>query len=154
TAIFEKDHDVWAETMRRGSELLDHPQMQHLNAVIELDDDERGPVRQPGPIVKLSETPAVIRRGAPRLDQHGPELRAAPWPRAEDGGSDAGARRCALGDVVLLELGTFFAAPFGGTVLRELGARVIKVEPIEGEPMRNLLPFPEVGAAKSLHGKE
>jgi crotonobetainyl-CoA:carnitine CoA-transferase CaiB-like acyl-CoA transferase len=39
-------------------------------------------------------------------------------------------------------------------VLRELGARVIKVEPIEGEPMRNLLPFPEVGAAKSLQGKE
>ena len=26
TAIFEKDHDVWAETMRRGPELLDHPQ--------------------------------------------------------------------------------------------------------------------------------
>ena len=154
TAIFEKDHDVWAETMRRGSELLDHPQMQHLNAVIEIDDDLRGPVRQPGPIVKLSETPALIRRGAPRLDEHGTELRADPWPRAEGEGSDAGAGGCALGDVVLLELGTFFAAPFGGTVLRELGARVIKVEPIEGEPMRNLLPFPEVGAAKSLQGKE
>jgi crotonobetainyl-CoA:carnitine CoA-transferase CaiB-like acyl-CoA transferase len=54
----------------------------------------------------------------------------------------------------MLELGTFFAAPFGGTVLREVGARVIKVEPISGEPMRNLLPFPEVGGAKCLQGKE
>ena len=54
----------------------------------------------------------------------------------------------------MLELGTFFAAPFGGTVLREVGARVIKVEPIEGEPMRTLLPFPEVGAAKCMQGKE
>src|SRR3984885_12709063 len=27
--IFEGNHDVWAETMRRGSELLGHPQMQH-----------------------------------------------------------------------------------------------------------------------------
>src|SRR6202021_2071975 len=56
--------------------------------------------------------------------------------------------------VVVLELGTFFAAPFGGTVLRELGARVIKVEPIKGEPMRSLLPFPELGAAKVMQGKE
>ncbi len=54
----------------------------------------------------------------------------------------------------MLELGTFFAAPFGGTVLREVGARVIKVEPLDGEPMRCLLPFPEVGGAKCLQGKE
>jgi crotonobetainyl-CoA:carnitine CoA-transferase CaiB-like acyl-CoA transferase len=39
-------------------------------------------------------------------------------------------------------------------VLRELGARVIKVEPIKGEPMRTLLPFPELGAAKVMQGKE
>ena len=52
--IFEADHNVWAETMRRGSELLDHPQMQHLGAVVEIDDAERGLVRQPGPIVKMS----------------------------------------------------------------------------------------------------
>jgi crotonobetainyl-CoA:carnitine CoA-transferase CaiB-like acyl-CoA transferase len=56
--------------------------------------------------------------------------------------------------VLVLELGTFFAAPFGGTVLRELGARVIKVEPVKGEPMRTLLPFPELGAAKVMQGKE
>ena len=56
--------------------------------------------------------------------------------------------------MTVLELGTFFAAPFGGTVLREMGARVIKVEPLEGEPMRALLPFPELGAAKCVQGKE
>ena len=56
--------------------------------------------------------------------------------------------------MTVLELGTFFAAPFGGTVLREVGARVIKVEPLEGEPMRGLLPFPEVGGAKCVQGKE
>ncbi len=77
--IFENDHDVWAETMRRGSELLDHPQMQHLGAVVEIDDAERGLVRQPGPIVKMSATPAVLERGAPALDADGAGLRAAPW---------------------------------------------------------------------------
>jgi crotonobetainyl-CoA:carnitine CoA-transferase CaiB-like acyl-CoA transferase len=156
--VFENDHDVWAETMRRGSELLDHPQMQHLGAVVEIDDAERGPVRQPGPVVAMSETPAVLSRGAPELDADGARLRATPWGALETAGvaeasASAGDGR-ALGDVTLLELGTFFAAPFGGTVLRELGARVIKAEPMDGEPMRNLLPFPEVGGAKCLQGKE
>ncbi len=156
--VFESDHNVWAETMRRGSELLDHPQMQHLGAVVEIDDAERGLVRQPGPIVKLSDTPAVLARGAPVLDADGAALRAAPWKALAGADIVAGAGsvpvESPLGDVTLLELGTFFAAPFGGTVLREVGCRVIKVEPMEGEPMRALLPFPEVGAAKCLQGKE
>jgi crotonobetainyl-CoA:carnitine CoA-transferase CaiB-like acyl-CoA transferase len=156
--IFENDHNVWAETMRRGSELLDHPQMQHLGAVVEIDDAERGLVRQPGPVVAMAETPAVMSKGAPELDADGARLRATPWgplamAEATAAAVPAGEDR-ALGDVTLLELGTFFAAPFGGTVLRELGARVIKVEPMDGEPMRNLLPFPEVGGAKCLQGKE
>lgn len=152
--VFEADHDVWAETMRRGSELLDHPQMQHLGAVVEIDDAEHGRVRQPGPIVRLSETPARLDRGAPRIDGDGDDLRANPWPARPAAVAPRESTAPALGDVTMLELGTFFAAPFGGTVLRELGARVIKVEPIEGEPMRTLLPFPEIGAAKTLQGKE
>jgi crotonobetainyl-CoA:carnitine CoA-transferase CaiB-like acyl-CoA transferase len=156
--VFENDHDVWAETMRRGSELLDHPQMQHLGAVVEIDDVERGLVRQPGPIVKMGTTPAVLGRGAPTLDADGPALRVAPWTALAGSdaapGADSASGPGALGDVTMLELGTFFAAPFGGTVLREVGARVIKVEPMGGEPMRALLPFPEVGAAKCMQGKE
>jgi crotonobetainyl-CoA:carnitine CoA-transferase CaiB-like acyl-CoA transferase len=159
--VFENDHNVWAETMRRGSELLDHPQMQHLGAVIEIDDAERGLVRQPGPVVAMAATPAVLSKGAPVLDADGARLRATPWEAL--GTADRAMATTtapvpvgvgALGDVTLLELGTFFAAPFGGTILRELGARVIKVEPMDGEPMRNLLPFPEVGGAKCLQGKE
>ncbi len=132
--------------------------MQHLGAVVEIDDAEHGLVRQPGPIVKMSGTPAVLERGAPALDADGAVLREAPWPAVagsdEVQGTDAVNGETALGDVTMLELGTFFAAPFGGTVLREVGARVIKVEPMEGEPMRTLLPFPELGAAKCVQGKE
>lgn len=153
--IFESDHDVWAETMRRGSELLDHKQMQHIGAVVELEDAERGRVRMPGPIARLSQTPARLERGAPTLDADGDALRAEPWPGQDAAApADADGSEAALGDVTLLELGTFFAAPFGGTILRELGARVIKVEPLDGEPMRNILPFPELGGAKCMQGKE
>ena len=101
--VFEHDHDVWAETMRRGSELLDHPQMQHLGAVVEIDDAERGLVRQPGPIVKMSDTPAVLARGAPVLDADGAALRAAPWSAvsavAEGTGAGSAQGERALGDV-------------------------------------------------------
>jgi crotonobetainyl-CoA:carnitine CoA-transferase CaiB-like acyl-CoA transferase len=151
---FETDHEVWAETMARGSDLLDHQQMQHLNAVVQVHDEERGPVRQPGPIARLSATPARLGSSAPRPDAHGRELRSRPWAPKATLTRSGDAPSSALGDITLLELGTFFAAPFGGTVLRELGARVIKVEPLEGEPMRTLLPFPEIGAAKTMQGKE
>jgi crotonobetainyl-CoA:carnitine CoA-transferase CaiB-like acyl-CoA transferase len=56
--------------------------------------------------------------------------------------------------VTVLELGTFYAAPFGSTLLTDVGARVIKIEPLEGDPMRMILPFPESGAARVLQGKE
>jgi len=153
-ACFETNHDVWAETMAHGSELLDHPQMRHLDAVVEIHDHERGPVRQPGPIVQMATTPARLGRPAPALDADGAALRASPWTARPDHGHGPATTAAPLAGVTLLELGTFFAAPHGGTVLRELGARVIKVEPIEGEPMRTILPFPEVGAAKTMQGKE
>ena len=154
--IFERDHDVWAETMRRGGELLDHPQMTHLGGAITITDSERGSVRMPAALVMMDDTPAMIDMGAPRLDEHGNDIRRSPWvPRpvpAPLAGDRSGSGP--LAGVTVLELGTFFAAPFGGCILADLGARVIKVESIEGEPMRSLLPFPETGAAKVMQGKE
>src|ERR1700744_1169798 len=79
--VFEEHHDVWAETMRHGSELLGHPQMRHLGEPVELPDTERGPVRQPGPIARLEKTPAVLRGGAPLVDAGRPRRRAPPSPR-------------------------------------------------------------------------
>ena len=59
-----------------------------------------------------------------------------------------------LAGVTVVELGSFYAAPFGATVLADLGARVIKVEQLDGDPIRHLMPFPEVGGVKVLQGKE
>ena len=59
-----------------------------------------------------------------------------------------------LAGVTVLEFGSMFAGPYGATLLADLGARVIKVEPLEGDNIRNLVAFPEAGGAKVLQGKE
>src|SRR3546814_20308896 len=47
-----------------------------------------------------------------------------------------------------------FAGPFGATLLTDLGARVIKIETLGGDQIRNLVAFPEAGGARVLQGKE
>jgi crotonobetainyl-CoA:carnitine CoA-transferase CaiB-like acyl-CoA transferase len=59
-----------------------------------------------------------------------------------------------LKGVTVLEFGSMFAGPYGATLLTDLGARVIKVEPLAGDNIRNLVAFPEAGGAKVLQGKE
>jgi crotonobetainyl-CoA:carnitine CoA-transferase CaiB-like acyl-CoA transferase len=155
--LFERDHNVWAEVFRSGSELLDHPQMVHDRQVVEITDPERGQVRQPGPMFRLSGSPGRADRPAPRRDEDGGELRSRAGVSKPDPAAlvePAGSTGLPLAGVTVLELGTFYAGPFGATVLTDLGARVIKVEPIEGDPMRTILPFPETGAARVLQGKE
>src|SRR5581483_10308268 len=66
----------------------------------------------------------------------------------------AGARPGPLAGVTILELGLWYAAPYGTAILADLGARVVKIEPIAGEPMRHVMPFPDAGAVKVLQGKE
>ena len=161
--IFAADHDVWAEVFRSGSELLHHPQLVHNGMVEEIEDSGVGKVRQPGALVRMSETPARLNRSAPFLDEHS-RLRTEGWPaQAPSDRPDQAplpakesvpTGRGALEGVTVLELGTFYAAPFGTTLLTDFGARVIKIEPLEGDPMRMILPFPECGAARVMQGKD
>ena len=159
---FDRHPDVWAEVFLRDTELLDHPQMAWNQMVTVLDDPERGPVRQPGPLVRMEGTPAALDRPAPRLGQHDDAIRAR---AASDGPAGAGhpvtaapaegsRRRPPLEGVTVIELGTYYAAPYGATLLAELGARVIKLEQPDGDPHRNMLGFPEVAGLKVLQGKE
>jgi crotonobetainyl-CoA:carnitine CoA-transferase CaiB-like acyl-CoA transferase len=154
-AVFDREPDVWAEVFRHGRELLDHPQMVHDGAVVSVDGGPLGTVRQPGPLAALAATPGEIANTAPALDEHGPALRAeaAATTRPADA-APAGGDAPPLTGVTVVELGTYYAAPYGATLLTDLGARVIKVEQLDGDPIRHIIPFPEVGAVKVLQGKD
>lgn len=43
-----------------------------------------------------------------------------------------------LDDIVVIEIDNWMASPSAGAILADLGARVIKVEPLSGDPMRNM----------------
>ncbi|MCW2496309.1 CoA transferase [Jatrophihabitans sp.] len=154
--LFAENDDVFAEIFRRGTDVLHHPQVVATGGVVVIDDPVLGPVRQPAPIVAIDDVPLLL-ESAPALNDRrgwrgsaprdgGPTLRGAATEPASPGQP--------LSGMVILELGSFFAGPFGATVLTDLGARVIKIEPLDGEPLRTLLPFPEAGAMKVLQGKE
>lgn len=156
-AAFVEEPDVWAEMFRSGTELLHHPQVVHDRRTVTIDDPKCGPVLQPGPLAVMDATPAELGRAAPALDEHAAELRgeaASAAPAAGPATAAGGASAPPLAGVTIVELGTFYAAPFGATILADLGARVIKIEQLDGDPMRTIMPFPEVGGIKVLQGKE
>ena len=48
----------------------------------------------------------------------------------------------------------WYAAPYATALLSDLGARVIHVEPLDGDPIRVAAGFPEAGGVKVMQGKE
>ena len=122
-----------------------------------------GVVRQLGVIAEFTVTPGEVGSPAPAPGEHGAEgsvgegwrpraaapftLPATPLPAA--GGKP-------LAGITILELGTVIATPLGISILADLGARVIKVEPIDGDPFRAMGVGPTIGlmAAKTNAGKE
>jgi len=154
-AVFEEHPNVWAEVFRTTRELLDHPQMGHNGHVLEQKDPRVGRYRTLAPMVAMSRTPGRVRLPAPEPGEHTTEVLTA--IRTQNRGAAPAAGRLPsqpLEGITILDFGYFFAAPFGLAILADYGARVIKVEPLSGEPMRRILPWPDAGAVKSLQGKE
>jgi crotonobetainyl-CoA:carnitine CoA-transferase CaiB-like acyl-CoA transferase len=156
-AIFDADPNVFAEVFRDGPAALDHPQLVADVMYTDLVDAERGPVHQPGPLVKLFSTPAVVDRSAPTLaDSATAGWWTSPAPRdVPDTADDASTPQTPpLEGLTIVELAALFAAPNGTRLLADLGARVIHVEPLAGDPIRMMIPFPEAGGAAVMQGKE
>jgi len=155
-AIFDQYPNVFAEVFRRGTDLLHHPQLAVEGQLTTIKDRRHGDVLMPGPLIRLSADPAQLGADAPHLDEHRDELlaRAAAASLEQVAAPSDAPRDLPLAGVTILELGTYYAAPHGSTMLTDLGARVIKVEPIEGDPMRTAQAFPEAGGMKVLQGKE
>lgn len=152
---FETNPDISAEIFRSPTGAFDHPQIAFEGRAITIDQPDLGPVRQPAPLVFAEGEPIHWPSPAPAIGADSEALRAEAARATTDVVSSGSDRRALpLEGITILELGTMFAGPYGVTLLADLGARVIKVERIEGDNIRTLVQFPEAGGAKVLQGKE
>jgi len=143
-AIFADEREISAERMVLPGEALDHPQLASTGDAIEIDG-----VRQLGPLIRLSETPGRPGRKPEALD----EAQTATWNGAPPPTAPPAATPASGGlfeGVTVLEFATWIATPLGATLMADLGARVIKVEPLGGDPMRSAGPV----GLKIVQGKE
>ncbi|MFI0961315.1 CaiB/BaiF CoA transferase family protein [Streptomyces sp. NPDC021080] len=154
---FEHNPDVSAEIFRTPIGAYDHPQVQFEGRALTIDQPGIGPVKQPAPVVFAEGKPIHVPGPAPAVGADSETLRAeatvALAARSSQTVSE-GPRTLPLAGLTIVELGTMFAGPYGVTMLTDLGARVIKIESLEGDNIRTLVPFPEAGGAKVLQGKE
>jgi crotonobetainyl-CoA:carnitine CoA-transferase CaiB-like acyl-CoA transferase len=146
--------DLSGELFRSPEDSLNHPQTAHEGRAITVIDPDLGPVRQPSTLIHADGKPLTQLRPAPRVGEHNDSVAfdqvggaALPTPQGDHDDPP-------LRGVTVLEFGSMFAGPYGATLLADLGARVIKVEPLNGDNIRNLVAFPEAGGAKVLQGKE
>jgi crotonobetainyl-CoA:carnitine CoA-transferase CaiB-like acyl-CoA transferase len=143
------DHDVGADPFLTFDEFLAHPQMTVNGRVVTVNDPVLGPVRQLAPLIALDEQVIEPKRGAPALGQHACHVGSDPAP-ADQAPAVEPSPDGPLSGITIIELATFLAGPLGSTLLAEMGARVIKVEPVDGDPFRRVgLQFTHL-----QHGKE
>lgn len=150
--IFMRFDDVGVEPFRTPLEAMEHPQMIHNGHVIDVLDPSLGKTRQVGPLVAMTKTPAQPGHGAPELGQHTADATFAHHLLVPN--DQEGLPAAPLEGITVVELAWFYAAPFGTALLADLGARVIKIEGIEGDPHRYQNPLREFSGVKALQGKE
>ncbi|MEO6715769.1 MAG: CoA transferase [Novosphingobium sp.] len=136
--IYRQHPDCAGEIMQTTQEALYHEQFMLNGHLIDIDDPRVGPMKQLGPFARMHATPAQIARSAPRPGEHTAEVLAeAPRPAPQPvpaGGNPARP----LEGVTVVECAGWLAAPFAGALLADLGATVIKVEPLHGDPYRRM----------------
>lgn len=154
-AIFRENGNVAAEVIAHFGEPMLHPDVTGGDALVEVVDARHGAVTQIGPIAALGKTPGATTTGAPAVGAHQSQL--ATWTEARLPTTPKPEREPTPGrpldGVTIVDLSAIIAGPLAGSMLADLGARVIKVEPFGGDPFRQLLTEGRM-AVKMNAGKE
>ena len=133
--------DIAALPVLRPDEIFEDEQVRFAGVVIDQPDSKYGTLRQVGPVMHFSDSPAGRPDPAPSLGEHTDrvgEISPSPWvERAASAGGTAPLAN-ALEGVRILDFSAFFATAYGARLLSDLGADVIKVEPLGGDQMRPL----------------
>ena len=144
--VFRANGNVAAEAYLTTADGLYHPDLVAGGDIVTIDD----PVRRPGPHHRPDRR--ADRRPRPSSGDQRPG-RESTRPRCWRAAAALGRRRAAtrrhaaaaapsgrpLDGITVVELATIIAAPLSTVMLADLGARVIKVETLDGDPYRHLI---------------
>ena len=123
-----------------GEILLDE-QVEFANMRIAMPDADYGTIYEAAPAVRFAETPCDLPRPAPAVGADNAALPALLGAAARKTGAKVRDISRPLEGVRVVDFSSFFAVGFGGRLLNDLGADVIKVETPSGDQMR---PLPDV----------
>ena len=139
---FVADGGIVAATYQTTQEALTDPDIVDNGHVVK----GAGGV-QLGPLAKLTATPAVIVDNVVEADDCITRWLASPRPSKPEGEL----QEKPLDGVRVVDLSTIIAAPIGVSLLADMGADVVKVEQLGGDPFRSLLAG--LGASRVNVGK-
>ncbi len=145
----ERPRAEWLKVLEAGDvpmapvlttqEYMDAPQVHHNGLVVDVKDPMLGDMKQVGHPIIFSETPGKVVRPAPVNGAETPNssIPEELFPKREDEGSLDGhgsiQGRTPLQGLRVLDFSAYIAGPLGPMALCDLGADVVKVEPLHGE---------------------
>src|SRR5262249_48880352 len=139
--------DVAVVPVLRPGEGLDHEQVKFNDIEIDAMDEEHGPLRQVGPPTRVPKNPAGRPASAPARGAHNGRVEELLRPVATRAPLEQSELQHPLDGVRVLDFAQWFAGPYGGKILSDLGADVIKIEAPAHDPMR-WLPDPFEAASR------
>jgi crotonobetainyl-CoA:carnitine CoA-transferase CaiB-like acyl-CoA transferase len=140
--------DVCAIEHLGACEAFDKPQPQHNRVIVTTEDPILGRVEQVAPPAKFGRRAHATTIAAPARGEHNGaacfnSTTEFPARTAEPD------RRPLLDGLRILDLGAYYAGPYSSRLLADLGADVVKVEPVLGDPLRGIeRPFFSAQAGK------
>lgn len=151
-SMFIDELDVGADPFLTPEEFMEHPQMTLNGRTVLTQQSDGRAVYMPGSFVNMTKTPCQVDRRTPDLGEDACRFPSSTVPRWHHLGNSHDRERWKppLDGVTVVECAYFLAGPLGATLLAELGARVIKLEPLEGDPWRRTA----MQAVRLLQGKE
>ena len=153
--IFIAHGGIAATPYASTQEALDDPDIIANNHVLKKTHPKLGSIKEIGLLAKLTKTPGIVGQEEPEIGEHNEAIQNENKEKRlrKNKVHNQQKRNGPLQGLTVIELATVIAAPLGAAILADLGARVIKVELIGGDPFRRM-GLGGLGASRVNAGKE